>query len=307
MKPKLVLLLALWAALVLSGCSGEGMYSGSLVTRGNHRIESGDVVAGELLVLNGEIVIEEGAQVTGSIYQLGGTVQADGEIGRDLDILGGSLSLGPHARVAGNLNEGGGKVERSPEATISGKERTSADLPEVLPLWSQQSLGDRLLQSVYRALLMAVLAFLAVHLVGNPVARVTQAAVGFPVAAGSLGMLAGIVGLVLLVFMAFTIILIPMSALVLLMLAAASAYGLLALGSAFGRRLASVLRWDAPPALAAALGTLLLVLLSDACAFFPVVGALVSISIVSVGLGAVLLTRFGAQGFVPEMDRSEMS
>jgi hypothetical protein len=66
---KFLLLLA-FTALLLSACGENGLYHLTWVTEGQHTL-TGEL-PGDLIVLDGEVVIPAGAQVHGKLHQLSG-------------------------------------------------------------------------------------------------------------------------------------------------------------------------------------------------------------------------------------------
>jgi hypothetical protein len=298
-------------ALLLSACGQEGLYSGTLITEGEHTIESGQVVDGEMILMGGRIALEEGSQATGSVHVLGGLVEADGEIGGDLSMIDGEVVLGPNARVGGDLNVSGGELARSAGSEIAGEVNTGVGsgirvpfFPEwtILPAPEDASVVGQITGVMAEAVLTAVLALLAVRFVPHPVSRVAGAVAKAPVLSGALGLLAMIVVPSLLVLMAFTLILIPVALLGALLLGVVILYGWISIGSEIGRRLARRLEWNVRLPAAAFLGTLLFVLLVNASGLIPVVRVVVPVLAAAVGFGAVLLTRFGMMTFVPSTD-----
>jgi len=136
---------------------------------------------------------------------------------------------------------------------------------------------------------MLVAMFLPDHLM-----RTSQAAISQPWLSGGLGLLTAIVLPILLVLLAITICLIPVSLLGGFLLLVAWAFGLIALGYELGKRITLSFKAEWHPAFSAGLGMLVLMLtLNGLQALVQCVGwipkALLSIWM----LGAVLLTQFG--------------
>jgi hypothetical protein len=122
------------------------------------------------------------------------------------------------------------------------------------------------------------------------------------VVCAAMGILVGIVGPILLVFMAFTVILIPATLIGLVIGALMVAYGWIGFGRAFGRWLVDRLNLQVGRAGRAFLGTLVFMILIDLISIIPFVGSLIALLAVTIGLGAVMLTRFGLREFVPAAD-----
>jgi hypothetical protein len=74
--------------------------------------------------------------------------------------------------------------------------------------------------------------------------------------------------------------------------------GIIALGLETGKRLAALLNQDWAPSVSAALGVFLLTLtINGIGALVPCIGWLAPFTVGLIGLGAVLITRFGAQEY----------
>lgn len=311
----LVLVLAL--AFPLPALASE-FPDGRVVFGGTFTLESGDVLDGDLAVFGGVVTLEEGSRVAGDVAVFGGTLEANGVIEGDLVTMGGLVELGPTAVVEGDLVYFGSQVDKAPGAQVLGQEVTGEgfDVPfnfgdfaipqvESFPFrvgnfWSLVvSPIVQVLWLGFRTLVMAALAVLVVLFWPEPTARTAEAAVAQPLAAGGLGFLTFIAVPVILVVLLLTILLSPISLLGFALLVVAAVFGWIALGYEVGRRLAEALKWEAHPAAAAGAGTLVLSLVAGGLGFIPCIGWLAPFLAACVGLGAVLLTRFGTQTYPP--------
>lgn len=290
-------------ALLTAACqsSDEGSLSGRIVFAGAHRLDGPVGVDGDLWILEGEVSIPENSQVTGSVYVVSGKFLLGGSVGGDVTILDGELQLGPRASVMGDLGLGGGDAEVHPEARVRGQIIQGAQLPPGLSL-ERPALRDQITGSLVQMLGLAALGAAAARWIPRPLHRVGRAVRDQPLVCSAVGILAGIVGLVLTIQMAFTVILIPISLLALAGLAAIVAYGWVAMGAIIGRAIQPLLGADPRPIVATALGAGLFSLMLDLLAFVPYAGALLALAAAALGMGAVLLTRFGWQAFSPSPD-----
>lgn len=204
-------LLFLASTLFLAACASDsGAYSGTLVLEGRHVYGPGEVLNGVFLVVDGEAVLDPGARVAGPVYMLGGSAMIDGQVDQDVSVIGGILMVGPEATIGGDLRVGTGELDLSPQATIRGSVlKGPASDVQMEDIFPRASPRERLVQLLPWALVLAFLAYLSALYVPRPVARIGQAEVKHPVVCAAMGVLAGIVGPVLLVFMAFTVILSP--------------------------------------------------------------------------------------------------
>jgi hypothetical protein len=102
--------------------------------------------------------------------------------------------------------------------------------------------------------------------------------------------------------MAFTVILIPITIIGLITMGLILVYGWVGAGSIVGNWLKRQFRPNLRHTQAAFWGTLVFMLGVQALSFIPLIGPTLSLIITLVTAGAVLITRFGTQTFVPAMD-----
>jgi cytoskeletal protein CcmA (bactofilin family) len=306
LKTLRLILTSLAALFLLSACDTNGLYHFTLVLEGNHLFTYGQRLPGTVLVMGGQVDIDPTAQVAGSIFILEGRVNLNGEVGEDVTLVGGELIIGPQAHIYGNLRTGGGDLRLSEQAQISGivEQRSGLEIPasELATSSSRRGSWGR---TLFNALLIGFLAYAASRYLARPTHRVAEASLQHPVVAVSMGLLTGVVGLSLLVLMAFTIVLIPVSLLGLLMLGVMVAYGWAAMGTGIGAWLTAKTGRHLSNGVTAFLGTALLMIILDLINWIPVIGAPTAILITVNGLGAVLLTRLGMVKFIPAMDHEE--
>lgn len=294
-QPILCLLLI---SLFLVACQPADVYRGMVVLDGEHDFSQGERVEGSLLLLDGEVIVAEGAAITEAVYIIGGRITIAGQVNGDVSVIGGQLHLAPGAVIGGDLNVGGGAVERAPSATVGGQVNYGSGIEIPIELERERRPpGDAILQSLVSGLILGVLAWLGARFLPRPIGRVSKTAIRYPLVSGSLGLLAMVVGLVLLVMMAFTIVLIPVVILGLLVALFIVAYAWIAYGSALGQWLAR--RLPLSPPQSAFIGALLFMLATGVLELVPVVGPTLSLLISVAGIGAVLLSRFGTRSFVP--------
>ncbi len=303
MKQPILLLIAVIAALVLSACQPTGAYSGTLILEGSHKYEASRTLEGALVVLGGETHLEPGSRLRGSVFLLDGSLSIEGEVDGDLSVIGGELALGPRALVGGDLRVGAGDLTLSPQAKVTGQVLTGA-ASGVQPddLFPRRSVERKLQWAVPAALSLAVFASLAVRFAPHPLSRIERAALRHAVVSVSMGLLAGIVGLSLMVMIAFTLILVPITLLGLGMGFLAIGYGWAAIGGAIGRWLANWRRWNLSPMQATFGGAFVFALILNLIALVPYLGDVVNLAALAVSLGAVTLTRGGLREFVPQFE-----
>ena len=295
------------ALLLLTACGEEGFFGATVITEGEHTIAQGEQVRGELVIMDGDVRLEDSSRVSGSVHVLGGTLVADGEIRGDLSVLGGDVSIQPNATITGDLVHGGGTLEQTAGASVPSPiiENAAENVP-LSPAWIDRTLASRLLTLLFTALIPMVVAHVVLRLRPQPLIRVSDAISSHSLVSGSLGLLSLVVGLVLAVFMVFTIVLIPIAVLIVLLLALVAFMGWISLGLALGQHLARWRGWTLPIATTGVVGIGLLAVLVHLVELIPLIGPLVPIVATVVSLGAVLLTRFGRSQFVPHIYHTDV-
>ena len=297
----LVGLLVLAAGLSACTAGGEtGAYSGTLVLEGSHHYSPGAVLPGLFLVLDGEAALAAGARVDGPVFLMGGRLVIDGTVNGEVSVIGGSLEVGPQAEITGDLRVGNGKLELSPSARLHGQTLTGAASGlEPEQLFPSSSVETRLAWLLPQALLFGAAAALAQRFLPAPARRVRRAAVGHPLVSGAMGLLAGLVGLILLVVLAFTLILIPVTLLGFILGVLAVGWGWIGIGLEAGAWLRARWKPSWSPLQAAFAGAFLFSVVLNLCTLLPLAGSYLGLCAAALSLGAVTLTRFGLRDFTP--------
>jgi hypothetical protein len=300
------LLLLMLIVLVLSGCAGEEAEGAALtfIWGGTYDYDAGTTVPGDVLMIDGRLQLAEGTQVDGSLFMLGGTLESEGALGGDAVILGGEAWFGQEARIDGNLDFATGIPVAVAPGVVQGRqtERIAGIGPDALSPEDETGLDDFL-----RALFSAVLLGLAAAwLAGRRQAllpRVAQAAIQHPLVGGAVGLLAAAVTPALLVLMAFTVVLLPVTTLGIVLMLLVSSYAQVALGWALGQQFRRW--WDWTERRATFAGVVALLTGLWLLRLIPIVGDALFLVILVVAIGAVLLTRFGTTTYQPPQPRVE--
>lgn len=279
MNPETIPLL-LVALLLLT--AGGDVSRADVVFDGTH--EAGEA---PLVVAGGVVTVSENATTPGPVYVVNGTLDVRGTVAGDLQQLGGNVTVADGARVGGTYRPVGGGRTVAPEADVTVQPVAPSPAPSPL-------LGPSLF-----ALQTAVLA-LAGFLLGRRrpalLETVGAAAQDHPAVSLTVGVLVGLSALSLAVFMAFTLVLLPVSLLGLLVGIVVTGYGVLALGHLlgewFGRFGIEDQGW------ATALGVVALSVGLELLGFLPF-GDFAALLVVTTGLGAALVSYLGFRRFEP--------
>lgn len=294
------LLYFLTLSLLLAACSASGgVYTLKIVDRGRLVVSSGQALNADVLLLDGAVVVRRGAELQGRIFQILGTAQIEGKVVGDVSQWGGRLTLGPEAMVTGLLSLGGGDVEVSPGAEVQGGIRES-ETQLSSPSSTLERLGAQWVWRTIQIAATAVLALLFSQFFPRQLEHMREAVGGHPVVSFAMGALVGLVGLTLMVQMAFTILLIPVAMFAGLTFLLAVALGWTAWGAWCGHVLSRLFNVSLSRGTKDVLGTVVFMILIQAVSFLPAFGNLLILGTGIVGLGGVFLTRFGLQQFVPD-------
>ena len=309
----LALSLALLAPLALARPAHAGNCTDDHRVMGqNYTLGAGEKLDSNLIVLGGNATIAAGATLNCTLVVMGGNVDVAGSVQEDMVVIGGNVQLRDTAVIGGQLVTFGGVIDRADGAQVIGGESQGfggnrdgqggipfigASAPILAPVFE---LYQSVVHAVFTSIGLGLLALLVVLFWPEQTARVGAAITSAPGATGGLGLLTAVAVPMLMLLAAITICLIPLSFVGMVIFTAALVYGWIALGLLVGVRLAGALRLvNLSPAIMAALGTGLLSLVISAISWVPCIGWVAPVVLAAVGLGAVTLTRFGTQAYLP--------
>ncbi len=284
----------------------------------NYVLQPGETLSGSLAVLGGNAELAEGSTVAGDVFVAGGKLSVSGVIQGSVAVFGGATVLADTAVVEGDFATFGGAVSQATGATIRGQifsglgSRRGARSPEspVAPATPEvpaapsapQTQGQTQpfgglrrmiaweIAAVSSALMLVVLGIIVVVLAPKAIGRVASAAASQPALSFGAGILTLVVGLLggLLLLIAC-----GLGILLWLALIAAMLFGWIGVGLWLGQRIFAALKMRSSSSLLeVALGIFVITLVAN----LPwCIGFLFTAVVGSIGLGAVVLTRFGRQ------------
>lgn len=281
-------------------------YGDEVVLGDDFTLHEGEHVSGDLVIIGGDLSTLTGSRVEGSITALGGRAKVDGTVEGDLVALGGDVILGTHARIAGNVVAIGGHIEQH-EGARTGDIVRGPTIRNIrfwkglrLPFFS---LGTSArpnsvvwfgVITLMGALLMAALGLAISTFWPTQTSQVADTIVASPLPSVGVGCLIYPLAVTLTVFVLITICLAPFAPVVVLFVVAASLFGWVALGTLFGRWLARWTGWRGATQLAVTgTGVFALTIVAAVMGSLPCLGPIVTFAAVSIGAGAVTLSRFG--------------
>jgi cytoskeletal protein CcmA (bactofilin family) len=269
--------------LVLAG-SGADPASMEIVFADERTVEA---TPDAFVVAGGNVTVPENATVEGQVFVVGGEARIAGRVEGDVRLYAGNLSVTETGAVTGELQTVSGNLSLAPGAVVGQQTTLGVDPQPRSPLATAGFL-------VMQMLVLGGAAALLTRRAPDRLATVGEAVTQHPVVSGVVGSIAGTTMLVLFVYMAFTLVLLPLSIVGLLVEFLLVLYGYLVFGYLVGRRL-PVERAD----VASAVGVAGFLLAVEFLGRVPYLGTFVQFLLVAVGLGAVLITYLGFRRFEP--------
>ncbi len=277
-----------------------------VVIGNNYTLAAGQTLNTDLFVVGGSVNLMQGSTVTGNVLLIGGSALLDGTIHGNLTVLGGSVTLADTFILNGNLSYAGTVLNRAPGAQINGTVNTTVNVPYfVVPGGTRIPMFDTTVNPFFRVggyflgiFLWALVAMLVAMFLPTHMTRTSETALSQPLLSGGLGILTIIIAPIILVLLTITICLIPVAFIGTVLLIVAWVFGLISLGLEVGKRISLAFKHQWHPAVAAGLGTLVLMAILNGINLIPCVGWIPLVLVGLVSLGAVLLTQFGRKPYV---------
>ncbi|MCO6449775.1 MAG: polymer-forming cytoskeletal protein [Caldilineales bacterium] len=332
---KVLLVALVLSLLVIPGVAyaQDPDYGDQVIFGSNFVLHSGETINGDLAVFGGSVSLEEGSQVKGDVVVFGGSLLVRGMVDGDIAVIGGSVQLDSTAVVTGDVSGFGGSINQSPGAeikgsTVEGFRFDQSGGPEIripgippipfgpdavpeINITSPMQRGPfewfigyflRGMSAIALAAILAALGVVLVVLFPKPTERVATTASENAVVSFGSGCLTLVLGIPLLILLAITICLIPLSVVLGVALIAAWVFGWLAVGWLLGKRLLLALNTENhTPVIEAVVGVAVLTLVWQLPGVVPCVGGflswLIGLVVGCIGLGAVMLSKFGTRTY----------
>ncbi len=259
--------------------SGQGPSFGGTIVIGQNEVLCSDITSfGGTVEIKGEI--------RGNVTAFNGNVINDGDVNGDITLFGGAVTLGNGSQVHGNIDLYGASEHRGQGTQL---DRPITDHP------GHDWMHGRVSQfsfPFWSLLAWIVLGIVLITLLPEHVMFVRTTAMTKTRRSLILGLLSVLLAPAILIVLIALILPIPLALIVVLGLVAAWALGTVAIGWIVGER---IMQAVAPQHNTrfndVVVGLAVLVLLGS----LPYIGWLISIGVGLLGLGAVLLSRFGTR------------
>jgi hypothetical protein len=245
-------------------------------------IGPGEVLCGDLTSFGGTVEIE--GEIRGNVTAFGGSVIIGGDVNGDIRLYGGNVVLRDGSQVHGNVDLYGGSVQRGKDTLLDGSIHTSH-------FWWFSGIGEFSFP-LWSTLAWAALGMILIKLLPEHVMFVRTTAATKKRRSMIIGLLSVLLTPALLVILIALILPIPLAIILVLGLVAAWALGTVAIGWIVGEHIIRVVAPQHNTRLVqVVVGLAALELLGS----LPYIGWLISVGAGLLGLGAVLLSRFGTR------------
>lgn len=285
----------------------EGDQGGGRFCFGDNLTLSSGQSVDSLLAFGCNVSVEQGATVRGDLVEFGGNIAIAGTVGGNIVTFGGNVGLADTAVVGGTISTMGGSVQRAAGATVQGGIRNNsgnftppnAPVPPIAPVtvgpFSRVfNFGFDILGGIVTALAFAALGALVVIFAPEPTRRIGNAVQAKPLNVAGVGCLTLILLPILGLLLVITLIGIPVALILGLASVIAWVFGWIAIGFLTGEKILQAFKArDILPVVAVIVGVLILTLISQV----HFIGWLVSLVVGLLGIGAVVLTRFGTRAY----------
>ncbi len=302
------LLALLLVAILAPAAYAGGLTDDKVVVGENYVLAAGERLSGNLAVFGGSATLERDSVVTGDVAVFGGTLDASGTVRGSLAVFLGTTTLNDSAVIEGDVATFGSAFQRAPGAVVQGEVfnglsgMRTPETPRLPDVPTRPSVPSRASFEPLGALLrweaatlgwvlsLILIGIIALLVAPRALARIASAAATQPAVSLGVGLLTWVVaffgGAVLLIACGLGLLVWLVTALALLL-------GWLAVGLWAGGRLLRALQTHNTSSLGEiSLGIFVITILAR----LPFcIGFLFFLVIGSIGLGAVVLTRFGTQ------------
>jgi hypothetical protein len=279
------------------------------------------VIGEDIVRFGDDIVIDEGEIVEGDVVTILGDIVVNGTVDGDVVAVGGELTVGSTGEVDGDAVSVGGGVTREPGGKIRGETVSVGAGPggllgvKACPFFTGNifSRGGRLLIFIMWTVLLVVVGLIVMAVAKRPVDNVCVRARKEAFKMGLFGLLAEILVLPVMAIFAITIIGIPIAIIVIpLVLALALLLGYVGVSYAVGERLGNGTGRSPYASMAIGLFVLQGMVILGGLIGLPgggigVVGTVIKFIgyaviyvAATVGLGAVIVSKFGTKEWQPK-------
>ncbi|HHT28138.1 MAG TPA: hypothetical protein GXZ82_12945 [Firmicutes bacterium] len=268
-----------------------GVSEGAIVRIGKaFSIPAGDEHVGSIYVFGGNVDVA--GVLRGRVVAVGGTLKISGNIEGDIIALGGRVTLIDGASIVGNVLAAGGGVHRDANVSLRG-ELNSINLSQGLHVpqfyWLPYNVKSFPIYSLY-LLGLYIMAVIISLVFKEQAATIETALAAYPTRSLFFGLLALLLLVPVTVLLALSVVGMPLAYLIWLCFLIAKLMGYVVVADATGKYIFGHLGKRTPQLLHLALGIIVL----GALRAIPYIGFVFGWLVLMVGVGSVVISRFGS-------------
>jgi len=293
-------------------------------------LEENSVLDGNIVAINSIVIIKENSIITGDIVMINSSINIDAEVNGSLIAFGGVVNLFENTVIHGDLITPGAATHRTIGAEVYGQVVTSelSDLQDTEYFDDIESIIDgiklsdqldnanffgntfqqntvlspiaRILWIIFSSFIVSVMSVFVVLLFRKRTQLITKTIKENLMESGGFGLVTLIVVFpiltVIFLILGITIILLPVTLLVFIVMALTSFIGWVMTCIEIGKIITTAFKWEWSDAVLAGIGTFImtLVIMGVNLIFWDIFGLLLGLIVSSLGVGSLLLTRFGS-------------
>jgi MFS family permease len=250
-----------------------------------------------IVKINSDVVIEENTKVN-NVVVLGGQITVHGTVEKHVVAIGGSVVLTRTALVGGDVTALGGIIVVGNGADVHGSlmEINSSNISDAISdILSDDWQGWSWLFAIFSLVVFLatlVIATLIVALIPKPILRISEGIALHTYRAtisGFIGLLMIAPVAILLTLSVVGIVLIPLE---IMLVAGAAVFGFIAVARITGQRILSLMKKPSDSLIRQVFWGLLILWIVG---WIPYVGWMIKVLAIVLGMGAVMITRFGTK------------
>ncbi|MDO9545751.1 MAG: polymer-forming cytoskeletal protein [Pelolinea sp.] len=258
-------------------------------------------IDGNIAGVGTKLIIEEGATVTGSISLIGGQMEILGKVYGDVNVFAGTTYIHDTSMIGGDINQIKHNLEIDPGAHVAGEintftlpnEGNIVDTKEVTNTFDWIRPSAWIIFEFVRNLSLIFINLLIVFLFKIPTLRVNRTLKHNMAVSWGVGLLVffalPFVSLVLLI----SICLSPIGIILILTFLLANVWAWTGISLIIGNVITKWLKLDWAEEAKVVVGAVFLGLISTSLAFIPLIGLALNVTVSAVGIGGIVLSKFG--------------
>jgi cytoskeletal protein CcmA (bactofilin family) len=276
-------------------------YPSQFLTGDVYVLKDQEKIEGNIAGIGTTLIIEDGAVVTGDISLIGGNLEIDGQVLGDVNMFAGTTTIGDTAIISGSINQVLNQTTTSPNASISGEINTF-----IFPFSGGGQIGKNILNILewmkpgfwallqfVRISLLLLATLLATALFTNPTFTVMAAIRKNPAVSWAVGVVISFAMPIISLVLIATICLSPIGLILLLAYLISILWSWTVLSNILGEQVTRWLDLSWNKEGTAVLGAVLTGVLISLISLIPFGGILLNGAICAIGLGGIILSRFG--------------